>query len=122
MLQKLSKRGNVPLPLIEIAQTAPYNLIAGHTEQFEKRAAGGNDGHIQIKDDERVENRVANALRHTPAQITRERGALPVGDIVKNQKQTEGFVPRCVDLAAIQSKATMHDLLHILFLSNNPNS
>src|SRR3546814_1584971 len=37
MLQKLSKRGNVPLPLIEIAQTAPYNLIAGHTEQFEKR-------------------------------------------------------------------------------------
>src|SRR3546814_328692 len=32
MLQKLSKRGNVPLPLIEIAQTTPHNLFTRHTE------------------------------------------------------------------------------------------
>src|SRR3546814_5362321 len=47
MLQKLSKRGNVPLPLIEIAQKAPYNLIATHNEQFEKHEAGGHDRCIQ---------------------------------------------------------------------------
>src|SRR3546814_20073620 len=104
MLQKLSKRGNVPLPLIEIAQTAPYNLIAGHTEQFEKRAAGGHDGHIQIEDDERVANRVDNALRDPPVQLTLAPRALPVGDIVKNQKQKGGFVLRSVDLARIQNK------------------
>src|SRR3546814_3382137 len=79
------------------------------------RAAGGHDGHIQIEDDERVANRVDNALRDPPVQLTLAPRALPVGDIVKNQKQKGGFVLRSVDLARIQNKAAMSDSLEILF-------
>src|SRR3546814_15991155 len=101
MLQKLSKRGNVPLPLIEIAQTAPYHLIAGHTEQFEKRAAGGHDGHIQIEDDERVATRVDTALSDPPVQLTLAPRALPVVDLVTNPQQHGGIFLLSVDLARI---------------------
>src|SRR3546814_7311868 len=57
--------------------------------------------------DLRVANRVDNALRDPPVQLTLAPRALPVGDIVKNQKQKGGFVLRSVDLARIQNKAAM---------------
>ena len=101
LFHQMAKRRHVPLVLAQFGNAPPTRLRLGDPEYRQKRLARGHDRHVVFEHDQRIADRVDDALRELPVALALRSGGAFLADILDGEQDGAVMVAGAENLARI---------------------
>ena len=101
LLHQMAERRHVPLMLTQFGNAPAARLGLGDSEDGQERLAGRHDGHVVFEHDQRIADRVDDALGQLPVALALGPGRALLADILDGQQDGTVMVAGAEYLARI---------------------